>query len=203
VTPEQFKQIQTKFNQLKGKQELLQTQLADTIQNIEVGEIRLKNSKEAREIIQIVAQKTLQNLEFHISKLVTMALMAVFPNPPEFIARIEVRRNQTECDLLLKDHDVEIQPIEGFGGGVLDVVSFALRIAYWSLRKNRHTLILDEPFKFVSPDLQYKISDMIKLLAEKLNLQIIMVSHAEDINVAANKTFLCTKIEGVTKIEEI
>jgi len=195
----EFERIKKRFHELQGEKNYLESKLTDVIEQLEFQEVRLDNAKKAREIVQIVAQKTLQNLEFHISKLVTMALRAVFNNPPEFVVHIEVRRNQVECDLLLLDNGAEIKPEDGFGGGVLDVVSFALRITYWSLNKNRHTLILDEPFKFVSPDLQYKVSDMIKLLAEKLQLQIIMVSHAEDINVAADRTFLFTKINRRTQ----
>jgi len=85
---------------------------------------------------------------------------------------------------------------------MMDVTSFALRVAFWALKKNRPIMVLDEPFPNVSPDLQYKVSEMVKFVSEKLGLQIIMVSHAENINVAANKTFVVSKKGKVGFINE-
>jgi hypothetical protein len=44
---------------------------------------------------------------------------------------------------------------------------------------------------------------MLKMISERLNVQIIMVSHQEDINIAADKTFLATKVGKLTEIKEI
>jgi len=150
----------------------------------------------ARTFIQEVAKATQKGLEVHIGNIVTMAMQSVFENPPEFVVRFESRRGQTECDLLFRTGTEDLRPIDSSGGGVLDVVSFALRISLWTLRKNESVFILDEPFRNVSPDLQGNVSEMVKLISKRLNLQIIMVSHAEDINQSADKTFLVSKTQG-------
>ena len=67
---------------------------------------------------------------------------------------------------------------------------------------NENTLILDEPFKFLSPNLAEKASDMLSELSNKLGLQIIMVSHAEGINTSADKIFILDKENDVTTIKE-
>lgn len=154
---------------------------------------RLKDSEKALKVVQEVAKHTQKTLEFRISNLVSTALSAVLPEPPEFVARFVLRRNQTECDLLIKEGDLEQKLSEGSSGGSIDIASFALRIARWSLNKNRPVFLLDEPFRNVSPDLQHKVSDMLKMISDKLGIQILMISHAVDINVAANKTFTTTK----------
>jgi len=76
-------------------------------------------------------------------------------------------------------------------------------ITFWSLNKNRPSFALDEPFRNVSPDLQHKVSDMLRMVSEKLGVQIIMVSHQEDINISADKTFLTRKEGKVTILEEL
>ena len=164
---------------------------------------RMLSADKARVIIQNVAKETQQNLEFHISKLVTTAIVSVFPDEIQFVTRIEIRRKKTECDLLFKEYDQEYDPLKGSGYGPVDVSSFSLRISFWSLNRNRPTMILDEPFRNVSPDLQYKVSEMLKMISERLNIQIIMVSHQEDVNIAADKTFLAKKVGKLTQIEEI
>ena len=147
----------------------------------------LNNHEKARSIAQTVAENTQQKIEFHINNLVTTALAAVFPDPYEFKLRFIQRRNKTECDLLLVKNEQEIDPFSAAGGGVIDVLSFALRTAIWSIKKTRNTFILDEPMKFVSIDLQAKCSEMLKTISEKLHLQMIIVSHLPEMIRSADK----------------
>lgn len=196
----EFQKIKDDFMQKKGRRDLLRENLEKNRRQIERLTERLENSHKARVIIQQVAQETQQNLEYHISNLVTTALASVFPNPPEFITQITIRRNKTECDLFFKEFGVLEKPVDASGGGPLDVASNALRYTYWSLNPNRPTFILDEPFKFVSPDLQHKVSDMLKMLSKELGIQIIMVSHAEEINYSADKTFVVEKVGKYSKV---
>jgi len=159
------------------------------------------DAEKARVILQTVAQKTLQNLEFHISNLGTLALKSVSPNFPELSATITIRRNQTEVDFLFKEFDKEQKPLESAGYGAVNIVCYALRVSFWSLNKNRNVMILDEPFRDLSPDLQHKTSEMVTMVREKYNLQHIIVSHAEDLNYAADRTFVVTKTNKRSKVE--
>jgi hypothetical protein len=165
-------------------------------------EVKLQDADSARTIHQIVAQKTLANLEFHISALASTALCSVDPTWPEFVARVEIRRNQVEVDLLFKEFGVEQRPAESSGFGTMDVAGYALRPTLWSLDKTRECFIHDEPFRDVSPDRQYLVSQMIKMVADKLKLQLLMVSHADDINVAADRTFYVVKDGKYSLVEE-
>jgi len=163
---------------------------------------RVEDSKQARIVLQEVAKQTMQNLEYHLSNPVTLALKAINLEWPKFVAEIVIRRNQMECDLLFEEEGVRYRPTDGAGGGPLDVASFALRVTFWSLKKNRSCFILDEPFKYVSPDLQSKASDMIKMISSSLELQIIMVSHQEDINISSDKTYRVEKIKKISHVKE-
>jgi len=180
----------------------LKTKLEDLKETKGVLEAKLRDAESARTIHQIVAQKTLANLEFHISTLTSTALCSVDPTWPEFIARMETRRNQTETDLLFKEFGVEQRPLESSGFGTCDVAGYALRPTLWSLNKTRESFIHDEPFRDVSPDLQHRVSPVIKMVADKLKLQILMVSHADDINVAADRTFYVSKEGKYSLVEE-
>jgi len=163
---------------------------------------RVEDSKSARIVLQEVSRLTMKNLEYHLSNLVTLALKSINPEWPTFVAEIVIRRNQMECDLLFEEEGVRYKPTDGAGGGPLDVASFALRCTFWSLDKNRACLLLDEPFKFVSPDLQEKTSDMIKMISESLKLQIILISHQEYVNASADKTYRTEKVGRITTIKE-
>lgn len=201
---EDYNKICTTYTEKVGERKSLLKQKADMEEEIIGREQRGKDGEKARAIIQEVARQTQQKLEYHFTKLVTTALKAVSPDFPEFAVQIEIRRNKPECDLLFKTGENTVdKPLDSSGGGPLDVASFALRIAYWSLRKNRSTLILDEPFRFLSPDLHEKAGDMLKMVSQKLGVQIIMVSHSETVNLEADKTFLVSKIKGISKVKEV
>lgn len=182
--------------------------LRSTIEGLEQDILRLQAREtaieKARIVLQIASQRLQSKIEYHISHMVTLALSGVYSEGIEFIAKFTPRRNSTECDFFFKVGDGEEQDVmDCFGGGVLDVASFALKVLMLSLKKNlRRILILDESFKHVSPDLQHKVSEMIKMINEKTKIQIIMVSHAEDINDCADKTFIVEKIGKISQVRE-
>ena len=179
------------------KAEFYKELLRDTRTDLEYAEQAYRDALKAREVINIVAKETEQQLEMRITNIVTMALAAVFPDPYEFKLVFSERRNQTEADLLLVRNGEELSPVDGAGGGVLDVVSFALRIAVLLMSGYRRVIILDEPFRHLSADLQSKASEMMKMLSDKLGIQFIMVSHEEGIIDCADNIITIKKGEVV------
>lgn len=155
----------------------------------------------ALEIVKDCALKTQQQLEFHINDMVTAGLNAVFEDEYKFVSKFIERRGAIECDLFIEKDGKLIDPIKHSGLGVADVASFCLRCAAWSMsNKHRNTLILDEPMKHLSLNYHNKAGELIKTLSEKLNLQIIMVSHSEQFADFADKTFKIRMRKGVSKV---
>jgi len=193
-----------KLNQLQGQRDLLIKQQEDAEKNnIYFQEIH-DNTLRARIIVQKVAEDTQKQIEYHISNLVTMALSSVFPDPYEFKLRFIQKRNKTEAELLFIKRGNEVDDIlENGGGGVADVASFALRIALWSIRKTRPTIILDEPFKFLhNPTFQRKTSEMLKEISKKLGIQLIVVSDQENIISAADKVIEIVNVDGISVVKD-
>jgi len=148
---------------------------------------------QARVLMQQAAKETQSLLEHEISNIVTLAIQSVFDEPYEFIARFVERRNKTECDLLFLLEGQEVDPMESSGGGLLDVASLALRIAFWNLNRTSPVFILDEPLKWLSVDMHHKASAMFKMLSDKLGIQFIIVSHLEDLKESADRVFTVKK----------
>ena len=88
------------------------------------------------------------------------------------------------------------------GGGVVDLTAFALRIASYALEQGiDNVIILDEPFRFISRDLQERASEVLKTLSTKLGLQVIMVTHISEFIDCADKVIKIKKNElGISKI---
>jgi DNA repair exonuclease SbcCD ATPase subunit len=118
-----------------------------------------------------------------VAGVVSRCLEAVFDEPYEFKMEFVERRGRTEVDLKFVREGKEVDPVTASGGGVVDVASFALRLAALLLSgpKARRILVLDEPFKFLSRTYRPKIRQLLSDLASELSIQIIMVTHIEEL----------------------
>jgi len=188
-----------------SKDRATQEYLSEKLRNEEKSLLSLQRNAndllEVRALFQKAAQDTQQKLEFHISNLVSTALAAVFDDPYTFQLEFVQKRNKTEAELWFVRNGEKMKPIDASGGGAVDVASFALRIAFWSLtKKTRPLIILDEPFKHLSADLQNRASDMLKMLSENLGLQIILVSHINQLILNANKEFKVSLNRGRSEV---
>lgn len=188
-----------------SKDRATQEYLSEKLRNEEKSLLSLQRNAndllEVRALFQKAAQDTQQKLEFHISNLVSTALAAVFDDPYTFQLEFVQKRNKTEAELWFVRNGEKMKPIDASGGGAVDVASFALRIAFWSLtKKTRPLIILDEPFKHLSADLQNRASDMLKMLSENLGLQIILVSHIDQLISTADKEFKVSLNRGRSEV---
>ena len=191
-----------RLEQYKGQETQVKRQIGKLAEEIRDLDREKVNSEKAQVVIRTVAQATQQELEYHISDVVSLALGAVFNDPYELKLDFVIRRGKTEADINFSRKDELIRPLFSSGGGPVDVASFALRVALWGLSqpRTRNTLILDEPFKWLSVDLQPKAGEMIKRISNKLGLQIIMISHVPDLIESADKVFNVELKSGISYV---
>ena len=186
-----IQQLRSKLDQQKGQKLQIEKSLETAKIDFRNNQRSLHRHEKAREIVREVGLKTQQQLQFHISDITSSALEAVFVDPYELQVEFVQRRNKTECDLSFVRGNLEIDPIEASGVGAIDVASFALRIASWSMMRprTRNVIILDEPFRYLSENYQEQASLMLKELSQKLGLQFIIVTHEQVLTEHADKIF--------------
>lgn len=195
--------LRKRYEQAVGQRDQLAKSLSDTETLIKEKEIYLEQCGKARLIMQTVSEQTQKKIELHIGTLVSMALASVFPDPYTFVLRFVKRREKMEADLLFVKGENEGSPLDVSGGGPLDVASFALRLATWAIHPSRNVLLLDEPFKFVSRNLQSKCSEMLKYLSTTLGMQMIINSHIPEIIDCADKVYEVSKPSGESIVKEV
>lgn len=200
----ELQQLRNRLEQQKGQKQ----QLEKTVENLEI-ELKektrsLRQHEQAREVIKTVGLSTQQQLEYHISDITSMALESVFPNPYQLKIEFVQRRNKTECDLFFERDGNRFDPIDSSGVGTIDVAAFALRIASWSMQNphSRNTIIIDEPFRFLSANYQEQASQMIKEISKRLGIQFIIVTHEPILASYADKVFEVSIKKGISKITE-
>jgi len=141
-----------------------------------------ENQIKARFIIAEVAKLTQTKFTSYVEQLVTMAIKSIFDRPFQFKVDFDLKRNKSECFLRIQEGEDEepFVPKDELGGGMLDTISFALRIVLWSLQNPRssNTILLDEPFKFVGQDeMLDRAGNMLKEISQRMNIQFIITTH--------------------------
>jgi len=197
-----IKQIRNHLERQKGQRDQLTQTITGLKDNIRNEKRSLHRHEQAREVIREVGLKTQEQLQYHISDITSLALEAVFNDPYELKVEFVQRRNKTECDLLFVRDGNAVDPLSASGGGAVDVASFALRIAAWSMQHphSRNVMILDEPLRFLSADLQERASQMIKQISEKLGIQFIIVTHETTLASYADRVFTTSIRRGITSV---
>lgn len=142
---------------------------------------------ELLEQVMILFQKTSQfareQAKSQIEILVTKCLQYIFESNIEFQIEIEELRNKPNAEFYVvndtEDFFLKTKPEQSRGGGIVDIVSLALRISFMQTHKPsiEGPLILDEPAKHVSEEYIYNVGDFLKQASEMFNRQVIMVTH--------------------------
>ena len=193
---ESIQAYKTLAEQRRGHIEALKQQYDKKYQQAQKLITMLESTEATSAFVQTVAKATQDQITVHIEDIVSMAMGTILDKPYTFKTDFVVRRNKTECDLYFVRDGKQIKPIDESGGGAVDIASFASRIALWSLGSTDNILIFDEPFKFVSREYQLKVGELLKVLSEKLNLQIIMVSHNNNFIQQADTIITVTNNKG-------
>jgi DNA repair exonuclease SbcCD ATPase subunit len=184
-----LEEIKTKLSEAKGKKDLLTEKLQTTKDLQLIKEKRKISIENIQALIQQTAKETQQKLKYHIEDIVNTALDSCFPGEYDFNVSFEIKRGRTEAELFLLKEGERMDPMIASGGGVVDIISFALRLSAWALSKTDNVIILDEPFKFLSVNLRPLAGEILKQLSEKMKLQIIMVTHDNEMINIANRIF--------------
>jgi DNA repair exonuclease SbcCD ATPase subunit len=152
---------------------------------------KINDYSEARSVFAIMAKQVQIETTQHIEDLVTMAIQTVYEQPFTFHLLFEEKRNTISCTPIIKDGEDEYEPKHTMGGGVLDIIGFALRVVLWSMQepRSRNIFILDEPFRYCGK-LSIKAGQILKRLSEKLKFQVILVTHDDSLIDICDKVWI-------------
>lgn len=140
-------------------------------------------------VIQGVAAATQDQLRIRLEDITQTALDVVFPGTYTFKVEFTPRRGRTEVDMWLDKDGTRMDPLDSNGGGVVDVISLALRICCLTLSSQARVLLLDEPFKFIRGRARHRLGDMLKAISRRLGIQVIMVADVSDTGIIPDREF--------------
>ncbi len=205
--------IRQKLEQFKGAKNQIQSDLERA--NAKCTEIKkeISYSEKAQSIIKAVAATTQQELEYRICEPVSLALSSVYDDPYKYVADFKITgRDATECHLRFERNGNVVSPKNSSGGGPIDISEFASRIGSWSLQqpRSRPIIIADEPFKFVDKingdqSAMFRAGQMLKDITkpppEGLGLQVILITHIEELVQAADQVIEVSLKNKISHVE--
>ena len=196
----EFIEIKEKLNTLKVKKQSNEELLKSRKQRLEEIKTETEEVLKSISVCQNVATEVQKQLSVKIDTIVNLALATCFGDEYTFKLNYVPARGKTEVEFLLLQNGKEIDPKEQNGGGLVDVLCFALRIAVFNISHTDDIMVFDEPFKFVSKGLREKVAEVVHTFSERLNIQIIEVTHVEELMDNSDKRFVIKKINKVSEV---
>lgn len=202
-----FNNLKNLYNRQLGRLEAITFSLNACNKRIKELELNEDTISKASLFLQSLSDTARIQVIEKISGLVTEVLQAVKDKNLEFKMILGNERGQPDLKFFVVDRltGKDMDVLESCGGGIADLVSFALRISLllkWQPKLER-VLIADEALKFVSVADQELAGEFVRKLSEQLGLQIIFISHSKTLAEKSHKCFEITKdSNGISRIEE-
>lgn len=194
-------EYQKKILQARASKTILEKQILDTAKALEYEKAKTLVIEQVQVLIQTVAKETQEQLCYHVCDIVNTAIDTIFNSDYTFKMDFEIKRGKTEANLYLLKEGEKIDPVDAVGGGLVDVISFALRLSALTLGTTDKVIVLDEPAKFLSQDLKPLFGEVLKNLSQKLGLQIVFVTHDEAFIDIADRVFEVSIKHGKSLVE--
>ena len=189
------------LQEVESKKKILDSYATKLAQKRDALEREQTNLLHALDIFKKSTLLTQQDISNTLSSIVSKALGVVFPEKNlELKLEFVERRNTSECDIYLIEDGRQYDLLDGRGYGVLDIISFSLKVAHTLLCSNDKVLILDEPFRNLGKTKHRLASRMIRELSTELGIQFIIATHVTVLKEHADKAFFVEQIDGVSNI---
>lgn len=192
-----------------GKKEKLNEQLEVSLKHYN----KMCSQIELLEKVVTLFQKTSEfarnQAKTQIENLVTKCLQYIFESNVKFTIEIEDLRNKANAEFYVIDETEDLQiktkPELSRGGGVVDIVSLALRIAFLEIHKPKieGPLILDEPAKHVSQEYISNVAEFLKQSSDMFNRQIIIITHDSYLSSLSDKSYKVNLVDTISVVSII
>lgn len=160
-------------------------------------------------LLQTAAEQARRDAREQVELLVTDALRYVFGHNLEFQVVTQDRGGRPEADFYVVSsygpHRVQNRPQDARGGGVVDVVSLALRTALLLLARPplEGPIVLDEPAKHVSEEYIARVASFLKETSASFGRQVIMVTHNQHLAHTGDRAYLVEMKDGISRVREV
>lgn len=191
---------------------LKENQKKEIVERINLLEQELKEQNELLELKQQV-EEFLKKMSTTLRKdtitrletIITTALQHILGEDISF--KIETPNDKPEAYFyVVNDYNgtiIQNEPEDSRGGGIIDIVSVALRLAVAELCNIQGPLILDEPAKHLSVEYKDNFASFLRMIRDEFNRQIIIITHDRTLAECGDCIYNIDKVDGKSKIVQV
>lgn len=209
----QLQERAARFRQLyerrRGQQEHLLKEKAEWQEKVEQLHAEIEDYTKARFLLQEAAVFAREQARQNIEAWVSGALQFVFgTDDVAFRVVLAEKNNRPDAEFfVVSNYDgvmVETRPQDARGGGVVDIVSLALRIALMESGKQQTDgpLMLDEPGKHVSEEYGMMLAQFLKGVTQKTKRQVLLVTHNNYLAESGDRSYQVVLQQGISVVTE-
>ena len=199
-----LKQRRTSLDRLQAENDVAAKQVLQF--QTKMGELSklLGIGQEALQVLEDIANSRRGKMKEQVEAIVTEALQLVYGPDVRVELVYDVKSGRSHVDIQF----VKMTPagevkrtMEGIGGGVSDTISVPLRLlVLLSSRQTDRVCLLDEAYKHVDLERVERVAEFIKEIAGRLGIQVIMASHHEAMQDAADVVYAVSEKDGKSSI---
>ncbi|VEJ35656.1 chromosome segregation protein [Aedoeadaptatus ivorii] len=203
------KAFSTKVDREQGKRESVREQMRQKETHIKEIEAQEKLLNGVVFLLQKAADYSRIQAKHQIEDIVTQSIAYIMQNSSQFTVELSQSRNLPVAEFFVEsdygDYKVKTKPELSRGGGVVDIVSLALRIAFLENHrpKIQGPLFLDEPGKHISDEYIFNMGEFLKESSRLFVRQVLMVTHNEHLTNICDKAFRVEIRNGKSTVYEV
>ena len=196
------RELSNTYHQRKGKKESCEANLAKAQEKLSLLSAKEELLSQTNVLLKKIAEYQRRQACQEIEELATHALQRIFG--PHMSLQINIkdnRRTRAEAEVVVITNQNDVitvgPPESSHGGGVVNVISVALRLVVMQILDPEipGPILLDEPTANISSELVQPFHDFLKEVSEKFNRQIILITH-QGITNADNAICISQDISG-------
>jgi len=187
-----------KLDELKGRKKDIEKEIDSLLSE----QVLLQ---ETHEVLKLLLDRMSHDNVEQIEGLVTFGLKSIFGHvysDIKFFFHKSVKRDQLHYEPMLSVDGIEASLDDSFGGGMLCVISFILRIIVVTNLGLYPLIVGDEIFSGVSEEFQKPCSEFLKVMAERMNCDFLLVTHQEQFSENAHTRYKCGKSSNKLSIKK-
>lgn len=162
--------------------------------------------EKVRLFLQELAEVARGEIASGLEQIVTLCLQSVFGDSMSFEIEIDTSRNNTTVQFYVVNKEgeavVRAEPKDSAGGGVVDTIAIGLRFGLLKILNPQPVgpIILDEPGKMISANLNQSFANLIYELTHMFGKQNIMITHDTSLMHVADHSIFIEKVNGVSRV---
>jgi DNA repair exonuclease SbcCD ATPase subunit len=197
-------------NELKRKQNensLLDRQIDENVKRMDKVIEQLEIGQEALTFLEKVANSRRGAMKSKIESVLSEALQLLYGPTYRVEMSYTVKRNRSDMTIeVIRDTpqgEVRREPTDGTGGGVCDAVTVPLRLmVLLGAKQTDKVVILDECYKHMDNERIELVGEFLKVLTERLEMQILMCSHHIPLQEKADRSYHVSEEKGLSEVKE-